>query len=148
MSRLRRHVVFLLPIILAGCGFNHERVPDEDVDPVELQAVQSLTERIMDAMRNGGYYQLTEDEAEKRMVTGLNEERQRSAYEQISGAYGDYRGVKFQHVMRRTDGKKYRIYRFKGVFDPDADEVEIRATVNAKGKLAGFYLKPWVGIML
>ena len=44
--------------------------------------------------------------------------------------------------MISTQGPHYEIYRFKGNFDLNAD-VEIRTVLDAEGKLAGFFVKPW-----
>jgi hypothetical protein len=44
--------------------------------------------------------------------------------------------------MKPTDGTLFEIYRFRGKFNPGA-EVEVRTVLDADGKLAGFFVKPW-----
>ena len=94
------------------------------------------------SQKDGGFYALSEEEATEKMLPGLDESLQKKSYQQIKSAFGDYQDLSFNHMMKPIDGTLYEIYRFKGNFKSGV-EVEIRTVLDAHGKLAGFFVKPW-----
>ncbi len=132
----------LLAIVSCESKVRFDKANDTDIDPAKLSRVTELSKRILSAQRNGGYYPLTAEEATPDMIKGLTEEVQKSAYQKVSSAFGDYQDIEFDHMMKPTDGQLFELYRYRGQFAPGA-EVEVRAVVDAKGKLAGFFIKPW-----
>jgi hypothetical protein len=139
-------ILFLLITPLSGFGQDtplYERVPAGDINPQRLAFVTSLSDRILIAQQGGGYYQLTDREADVAMRSGLTESVQRQAYEQISSAFGEYRGLAFEEMLVPTEGTAYEIYRFRGQFGASGSGIEVRSVLNPEGKLAGFYFKPW-----
>ncbi|MEQ9300135.1 MAG: hypothetical protein RIF33_16295 [Cyclobacteriaceae bacterium] len=137
-------LITLCFLALVGCEskVRFAKAAETEVDPTKLSKITGLSKRILAAQRAGGYYALTEEEATADMINGLTESVQKSAYEQVSSVFGDYQGIEFDHLMKATDGRLVELYRFRGQFAPGA-EVEVRAVINAKGKLAGFFIKPW-----
>ncbi len=139
------NLVWLLSIsLIASCqsSSKYEKVDQAEINQVRLEFATKLGENILIAQKNGGYYSLTSDEADEKMISGLNENLQKKAYEQIKSAFGEYQGLEFDHVMKPSDGTLYEIYRFRGKFNPEA-KAEVRIVLNADGKLAGFFVKPW-----
>lgn len=108
----------------------------------ELEIAKELTHRILTEQKKGGYYPLTQDEATPAMIEGLSEVVQKDSYKQIKGLFGDYKEVEYKEMLENTEGDKYKIYRFKGHFETDTN-IEVRTIMDAQGKIAGFYIKPW-----
>lgn len=75
-------------------------------------------------------------------MLGLNEEKQKSSYESISGQFGKYEDLSFYQLLKPKDGTLYEVYRFKGKFSSSVD-VEIRTTLDGNGKLTGIYVMKW-----
>lgn len=137
--------ILVFTVLLSSCGKSQsfQKLDASNIDNEKLKLAKELTTRILNTQKAGSYYQLTTEEAETRMISAFTETVQRSAYDQVSGAYGDYEKLEFKHVVVPTDGTLYEIYRFKGIFQSEDASIEIRTVLNAKGKLAGFFLKPW-----
>ncbi len=119
-----------------------KKVDKPSLNTKEIESVKKLSEEILTAQKNGGYYKLTENEATKEMINGLNKTVQKSAYKQVKNLFGDYQGLKFKSLLANKKDPKLSIYRFKGLFESESN-VEVRAVLNDKGKLAGFFIKPW-----
>jgi len=119
-----------------------EKIPEAEIDLMKLEKVRTLCDALLTAQKKGGYYQLTSDEADEKMVSGLDEQLQKRSYFKFRSAFGDYRSLELDHALRMNNGALYVIYRFKGHFDPRAN-VEIRAVIDAQDKLAGFFVVPW-----
>lgn len=85
---------------------------------------------------------MTEEEATPKMAEVLTESIQKSSYQQIKSAFGEYQGIGFHEMTKPTDGSLYEIYRFKGQFNQGAN-VEVRTVLDASGRLAGFFVRPW-----
>lgn len=120
-----------------------EKVDSSAIDSIRLHFVTKLADQILMAQKQGRFYQLGESEATNEMITGLSERAQKQAYLQVEGLYGAYRKVEFDHLMKSKSEPLYEVYRFKGHFNMKEAEVEVRAVLNAEGKLAGFFIKPW-----
>jgi hypothetical protein len=142
-----KKIVFLF-VLLTGNVFaqeatGFERIADAGINPQRLDFVTSLSDRILKAQQGGGYYQLSEQEADVAMRSGLNEAVQKQAYSQLSRSFGEYTGLVFDELLVPVDGAFYEVYRFRGQFGANGSGIEIRAILNPEGKLAGFYYKPW-----
>ena len=144
MKKIYRILIVLLITTSASCQSSSEfkKVDESKLKKEEIESVKELSEKILVAQKNGGYYNLTEDEAIKEMVEGLNEKVQKQSYEQIKNLFGDYQDLKFESLMESEKGQKLKIYRFKGFFESESN-IEIRTVLNDEGKLAGFFIKPW-----
>lgn len=144
MKKIYRILIILLITTSASCQSSSEfkKVDESKLKKEEIESVKELSEKILVAQKNGGYYNLTEDEAIKEMVEGLNEKVQKQSYKQIKNLFGDYQDLKFESLMESEKGQKLKIYRFKGFFESESN-IEIRTVLNDEGKLAGFFIKPW-----
>jgi hypothetical protein len=142
MKILTHLAVALLLSCSAGCQSKFVKVGDSDINKARLVFATDLSKKILSAQKGGGFYNLSEVEASPEMKSALNESLQKKSYQQIKSAFGDYQDLTFDHLMKPTDGTLFEIYRFRGKFNPGAD-VEVRTVLDADGKLAGFFVKPW-----
>ena len=140
-------VLFLFTTLfgLVACNSQNDltRVDPSEVDEEKVELAEALSDRILRAQREGGYYEFKEYEATEDMVNGLSEEAQKKAYKGIKRLFGEYQNLEFDHMMRTSSGDYYGIYRFKGRFDNQKSEVEVRAVLNKQDQLAGFFVRPW-----
>ena len=142
MKAIARLTFLLLLSTSAGCQPKFTRVDDDKIDGKRLEFATELSNKILSVQRDGGFYNLSGLEATAEMQSAFDESLQKKSYQQIKSAFGDYQNLKFSQLMKPTDGTLYEVYRFKGNFNPGAD-VEIRTVLDADGKLAGFFVKPW-----
>jgi len=137
-------IIFLVTMTCCQSNQDFIKVSRSEIDQDRLLFATQLSDKIMTTLKIGGFYQLTEKEAISIMVKGFTEILQRQAYEQVKGLFGEYKGLVFDHLLKTTDGTLYKIYRFRGQFESTEAKVEIRAVLNSQGKLAGFFIKPWM----
>lgn len=134
----------LLVYSLAACQSDSKfiRADESEIDKASLEFATSISRKILTAQKEESFYALSEEEATETMVTGMNESLQKQSYRSIKSAFGEYQDIRFDHMMKSTDGTLYKIYRFKGKFNPEV-EVEVRTVLDAENELAGFFVKPW-----
>ena len=118
------------------------RVDRSEVDQRRLAFATTISNDILMAQKEGGFYAFKVEEATEKMLSSLDESLQRKSYQQLKGALGDYQDLSLYHMMKPNDGTSYEIYRFNENFKPGV-KVEIRTVLDANGKLAGFFVKPW-----
>ncbi len=137
---------FVFPLVLlsfVGCKESeYNTVPAADIDQRVLSKAALLSQNILNKQKAGSYYAFSKKDATQAMISGLDEDKQKSAYENIRSALGDFRTLSFHEALTMKDGTAYTIYRFKGTFGEDRIG-EIRAVLDAQEKLAGFFVKPW-----
>ncbi|XOV93296.1 MAG: hypothetical protein ACFHWX_01030 [Bacteroidota bacterium] len=145
MKRSYSQLLIFVVYLLSGCGqeAKFERVPDSEVDSARLIFATEISKKILTAQKEGGFYKLNTDEAIPKMVEVLNETTQKQSYETIKSAFGEYQGLIFEYMMKPKDGSLFEVYRFEGKFNPKA-KVEVRTVLDAEGKLAGFFVRPWI----
>lgn len=142
--KLYAYLLLIIPLVVSAQSDNpYERVSETEINAQRLAFVSSLTDRILTAQQGGGYYRLSEQEADVVMRNGLTEGVQKQAYSQLKRSFGEYKGIVFDELLIPHEGTAYEIYRFRGQFGANSTGVEIRAVINPEGKLAGFYCKPW-----
>lgn len=142
MKILTHLIVALLLSFAAGCQSKFVKIEDNNINKERLGFATDLSKKILSAMKGGGFYDFSDAEASPKMKSALNESLQKQSYQQIKSAFGDYQDLTFDHQMKPTDGTLFEIYRFRGKFNP-GPEVEVRTVLDADGKLAGFFVKPW-----
>ena len=119
-----------------------EQVAEANIDQQRLQFAKEMAFKLLSAQKQGGYYELSNEEATDQMIVGLDEGIQKQSYATIKSLFGDFEDMELDHVLATNKETGYEIYRFRGVFERPA-QVEIRSVLDAQGKLAGFYVKPW-----
>jgi len=144
MRSLIHLTIALFFTVVASCQSDPKyiKVDASEIEKDRLEIALNLSKNILSAQKEGGFYELSDKEATPKMKSGLDESLQKQSYQQIKSAFGEYQDLDFDHMMKPVDGTLYEIYRFKGKFNPDAN-VEVRAVLDAEGRLAGFFVKPW-----
>lgn len=147
---MKINLLFLTCIVsvaagLSSCGSSQSTSnalskPETEVE--HLKFAEEISRKLLDAQSKGGFYALTEDEATPEMVNGLNATLQKSSYQQIKSALGNYNGLRFHEMVVLDEHAGLEIYRFKGDFSSKL-EVEVRTVLDQSGRLAGFFVKPW-----
>lgn len=145
---MRKLLLFILLVstlhpVTGQDSISYERVPVSRIDPVRLEFVTSLSDRILMAQQGGGFYRFSDQEADIAVRSGMNEAVQKQAYAQLKRSFGEYRGLIFDEMLVPTEGTAYEIYRFRAQFGPNGQGVEIRSVLNPEGKLTLFSYKPW-----
>lgn len=144
---MKRTCLISITLIFAiiGCQ-NKVKTSNIDVinpNPERVEFAKTVSDKILSSQSKGSYYVLSKDEADITMINSLNENVQKQSYKKIKNLFGDYKGLTFHSIKELTKGETYEIYRFKGDFEQN-NNVEIRAVLNKAGKLAGFFVKPWM----
>lgn len=145
MKKVINPLVIFFLILTTNCRSQSDfvQVDPSNLDQEELESTKILSDKLLTAQKNGGYYSFSKNEATPEMIEGLNETVQKESYKQIKTLFGDYKALNFESLMESTHADKFKVYRFKGVFESDA-AIEVRAVLNNKGELAGFFIKPWM----
>ncbi len=142
MKNVLNLIVLFIATLSLSCqgqsGF--VKIDESEIDTVKLKSVQKLATDMLLAQKRGIYYQLTSEQATAAMIEGLSETVQKSSHIQLKQLFGAFKEIKFHSLMENE--QRFRVYRFKGVYESDAD-VEVRAVTDSAGKLAGFFIKPW-----
>jgi hypothetical protein len=77
------------------------------------------------------------------MKSALTPDKQKQAYESIRGMFGHFVSMEYAETWMPTDGTRMFIFRFKGNFTKTDSKPEIRAVIDANGRLSGFWVRPW-----
>lgn len=139
---MNRILIFCCVLSIIACQSSPKFEKITNPNPTSVSSVTVLTNSILDSLKAGSYYPFNDLEATLLMIEKLDEQKQKSTYEQISGKYGDFVAMTFHEVVKPTDGTLLEIYRFKGTFTNGAVK-EIRSVLDGNDKLAGFFIKPW-----
>ena len=142
-----KKMIFLSIVTILGFTNCHNKSNSKKIDNFipkkeRIEFAENLADKILKAQKKGLFYNLSKNEANLKMINGLNQTLQKASYEQIKNLFGDYKSLKFESYVEITKTEKYEIYRFKGEFEFNSN-VEIRSVLNTDGKLAGFFVKPW-----
>lgn len=141
---MKKSLLFVVLLIITAC--QNKASKTNNIRPLleedQIEFAKKISDKILNAQKNDNFYELSDNEATKNMVNGLNTSVQKSSYAQIKSLYGDYNNLEFHSVEHINRGEDYAIFRFKGEFESGLD-IEIRAVLNKEVKLAGFFVKPW-----
>ncbi len=135
----------VLLLVIVTCTIScskYDVVPTENINKERLEFAKLISHKLLNGQKTGVYYELSNKEAIAKVIVGLDEVSQRTNYETISGMVGDYEDLAFYQMVKSKDYPLHEVYRFKGKFSGEVD-IEIRATLDGYGKLAGFYYLKW-----
>ena len=119
----------------------YETLPEEEVNLEQRDLAESLATNILLSMKSDEFKTLGE-EATLSMQKGLSPEKQKVAYDQVKGMFGEFNSMNYYETCVPKDGTFLTVYRFKGKFESSATP-EIRIVINKDNKLASFWIKPW-----
>jgi hypothetical protein len=118
-------------------------IKSNKIDEKSMNAAVQLAEKLLNGMKEGSIYLLTNEEATEAMAKGLTAETQESVYARIKEENGDFVSLNFTAALKPENDKSLTIYRFRGEFEKIKDGPEIRVVMNKDLKLAGFWILPW-----
>lgn len=134
---------FILALIFlnSGCSSQFDVLPESEVDPEMRAAAERIGNKIYNDCKEGRFEPLGE-EASEIMRTSFTPDKQKSSYEQIRKALGDFISMEYVETCVPKEGGQHYIFRFKGNFEKNKN-IEIRVVLNEEGKMDGFWTKPW-----
>ncbi|MEM6844539.1 MAG: hypothetical protein AAF632_20130 [Bacteroidota bacterium] len=122
---------------------NYEELTGDALKLAPLETAQSLTNTLLTAQKAGEPYILKESEAIAAVQGEFSAEKQSQTYSAIRDLFGDYQSVTFEQAFRTTTTPIYYIFRFRGEFERDNAQPEVRVVMNEAEQLAGFSIVPW-----
>ena len=122
---------------------NYEELTGDALQSAPLETAQNLTNTFLTAQKAGEPYILKESEAIAAVQGELSAEKQLQTYSAIRDLFGDYQSVTFEQAFRTTTTPTYYIFRFRGEFERDNAQPEVRVVMNEAEQLAGFSIVPW-----
>ena len=122
---------------------NYEELTGDALQSAPLDTAQNLTNTLLTAQKAGEPYILKESEAIAAVQGELSAEKQLQTYSAIRDLFGDYQSVTFEQAFRTTTTPTYYIFRFRGEFERDNAQPEVRVVMNEAEQLAGFSIVPW-----
>jgi hypothetical protein len=141
MTVMRTTLVLAAALALGACGgVKFEKIPAGQVNQAQKAFAEEWGTKIMTSWEKGEFPQVGQ-EATREFRSGHNQiDRQKAAHKFVKGKVGKFQSMAF-HEALRTKPPQGVVYRFKGDFEKG--EGEIRVVLDAEGKLAGHFIKPW-----
>jgi hypothetical protein len=139
MKTLLTGFLLLMGFVLSGQDF--KKLDEKNIDLKQKEFARKFASNYFTKQIAGNSYQFRSDEATDQMITALTPEKQKEVYNQLKSAYGVFKSLEYSQTWIETNSKVI-LYRFKSLFG-DSSQMEIRVVLNDKGKIAGFFIKPW-----
>lgn len=130
-------------IVSAEAQTSYEKLSQEQIRSTSLNTAQHLANALLNAQKNGQSYDLGESEATPTMREEFSSEKQIQTYSAIQELFGDYQSITFVEAYRTTTTPTYQIFRFRGTFEDETTQPEVRVVLNDSTQLAGFDIRPW-----
>ncbi len=144
MNKFSNIALCLILIISAQLTYGQfTPIKSNKIDEKSKDAATQLAEKLLNGMKEGSIYLLSNDEATEAMAKGLTAETQESVYARITEENGDFVSLNFIEALKPENDKSLTIYRFRGEFEKIKDGPEIRVVMDKDLKLAGFWILPW-----
>lgn len=122
---------------------NYEELSGDALASAPLETAQSLANTLLTAQKAGQPYLLKESEAIAAVQEEFSAEKQSQTYSAIRDLFGDYQSITFEQALQTTTNPTYYIFRFRGEFERDNAQPEVRVVINEAKQLAGFSIVPW-----
>jgi hypothetical protein len=132
---------FLILMSLTLNGQDFKKIDEKNIDTKQKEFARKFATEYFSKQISGSSYQFRTDEATDEIIKFLTPEKQEEVYNQLKSAFGAYKSLDYSQAWLESNSKVL-IYRFKSLFG-DSNQMEIRVVVNEKGKIAGFFIKPW-----
>jgi hypothetical protein len=139
MKTLLSGLLLLMSLGLSGQDF--KKLDEKNVDSKQKEFARKFASDYFSRQISEGTYQFKNDEATDDIVKFLTPEKQKEVYSQLKSSFGAYKSLDYSQTWMDSNSKVI-IYRFKSLFG-DSNHMEIRVVLNDKGKIAGFFIKPW-----
>ncbi len=120
-------------------------VPVEQIDKAQQEAAEQIAFRTLSAWRDGKFESLGDDFSDI-MKQSLTPQTQRQSHESV-GFLGEFKSLEFAEALSSDIPDAVAIYRFKGDFSDVEHMPEVRVVMDIRGKVNGFWIKPWMDQM-
>jgi len=120
-----------------------EHLPEEEVDQEQITIARDFSHTFLVTLKEGKSYEF-QDEAILELINSLTPDIQEEVYQDVQKKFGEYQDLEYRETWQQTGCKELVIIRFKGIFDDQKKESEIRIVLNSENKIAGFWIKPWI----
>jgi hypothetical protein len=115
-------------------------IPEDRVDPGGRASAEAFAKRYEEIRAQGSFAPLG-DEATEELRAALTVHKQQEAQKQIEARYGKYQSLEYVEALRPNASPESTIYRFRATFT--RGRPEIRVIHDARGRVSGFWIKPW-----
>jgi hypothetical protein len=139
MKTLLSGLLILLSFGLSGQDF--KKIDEKNVDTKQKEFARKFAGDYFSKQISGSSYQFRNDEATDEIIKFLTPEKQKEVYNQLKSAFGAFKSLEYSQAWVENNSKVI-IYRFKSLFGA-SNQMEIRVVISDKGKIAGFFIKPW-----
>lgn len=136
----------VLGALLACKGAAFEVVPEAQVNSGEKATAEAYAQKVLSAWARDEYPPVTEDAIPEFKAAQGDVEGQKKADKTLEAQLGDFKSMTY-HETVQSNPPQYVVYRFKGSFSKTESPAEIRVVYDTGGKLAGFWVKPWLDKM-
>ncbi len=132
---------------LNSCNQDFTKLDDSEIDNKKIQIAEKFAFEFYTELKNGSYYQF-KDEATKKLRNSLSEKKQKSVYRSIKNQFGDFQSLEYVETWIKGIEHPLYIIRFKSNFNKSNLRLEIRVVFNESDKITGFWIKPWLDIII
>ena len=132
---------FFIVLCFGVNGQDFKKLDEKDIDLKQLEFSKKFANDYFSKQISGSYYQFDDEEATDEMRRLLTAEKQKEVYNQLKLGFGEFKSLDFSQTWFNSNSKLI-VYRFKSIFG-DSKILEIRVVLDSKGKIAGFFVKPW-----
>ena len=117
------------------------KLPADKVDKDHQEAAEQFGTDYFDNCGKGKCEEIG-DEAITAVRLGFPVAKQKAAYDAWVQSYGEYQSLQYVEAIKITQGPEVVAFRFKGIFEKG--QPEVRVVIDKDGKVAGFFVKPWL----
>ncbi|MBV6646156.1 MAG: DUF3887 domain-containing protein [Cyclobacteriaceae bacterium] len=134
---------FVALLSLSACSQDYQKLSENQTDLRKIEIARDFSDRFYNTLKSGKTYEFS-GEATEPMANLLSADKQKEIYQQISNQFGHYKSIQYAETWTSVKQSDTHIIRFKGEFEKTAKRLEIRVVINDEGKIAGFWIKPWL----
>lgn len=134
-------LILFIFALFSGCSSNFEKIAESNVNATMKATAEEIGNDLLVAQREGRFESLGE-EATRVMRSKYTPENQKKSYEILMGIVGEYKSMEYAETWVTKEKPLLYIFRFKGEFSKNQN-AEVRVVLDGKGKLTGFWVKPW-----
>jgi hypothetical protein len=134
--------MLLIILSLGIYGQDFKKLDEKNIDLKQKEFSKKFANDYFSKQISGSYYQFKKDEATDQIITSLTAEKQKEVNNQLKMGFGEFKSLDYAQTWFDSNSK-FVVYRFKSKFSK-SDNLEIRVVLNEQGKIAGFFIKPWV----
>lgn len=141
-------VFILLSFLSCSEAQEAEKLSSDEVSADEIKAGKNFITGLYKSLSTGSTYDFNKENSTEMMVNTFTPEMQRTTYEQIKAQLGEYENAEYEEAWAMSSNPDMKILRYKANFTGSNERVEIRVVFDKANKVAGFFVKPWLDMMM